>query len=156
MPIYSHDKFNPDISVGYLAKRIFQAAQVGLEPVFDKEGISHLQWSALVSIWFGRGATCRALAHDLGHDKGATTRLVDSLEERGFLARDRDEGDRRVINLVLTDKGREIAEQCMHGVVDLWNGWLGDWTQEDAAQLIGYLQRLRATLEAQVGDSRCA
>lgn len=156
MPIYTHEKFNPDISVGYLTKRIFQTALVGLEPIFAAEDVTHLQWSALVSIWFERGMTCRALAHDLGHDKGATTRLVDSLEERGFVARDRDEGDRRVINLVLTEKGQQVAERCMHGVVDLWNGWLAGWSPEDAAQLIGYLQRLRTTLEASVGEPTCA
>lgn len=156
MPVYTHEEFNPDVSVGYLTKRIYQTALIGLEPIFAEEGITHLQWSALVSIWYGRGLTCRALAHDLGHDKGATTRLVDSLEERGFLARDRDEGDRRVINLVLSDKGLDVAHRCMHGVVNLWNGWLADWAPEDAAQFITYLQRLRTSLEASVGDTQCA
>ena len=156
MAIYTREEFNPDISVGYLTKRIYQTALVGMEPVFAAEDISHLQWSALVSVWYGRGATCRALAHDLGHDKGATTRLVDSLEERGFVERDRDEGDRRVINLILTEKGEDIARRCLHGVVNLWNGWLADWTAEDAAQFIGHLQRLRTSLEASVGEAQCA
>ncbi len=56
MPVYTHDEFNPDVSVGYLTKRIYQAALVGMEPVFAAENISHLQWSALMSIWFGRSA----------------------------------------------------------------------------------------------------
>jgi len=156
VPVYSHEEFNPDVSVGYLTKRIYQAALVGLEPIFAAEGITHLQWSALVSIWYERGLTCRALAHDLGHDKGATTRLVDSLEERGFIARDRDESDRRVINLVLSEEGQQVAHRCMRGVVNLWNGWLADWTPEDAARFIAYLQRLRTSLEASVGDAQCA
>ncbi len=73
-----------------------------------------------------------------------------------MLVRDRDEDDRRVINLVLTDKGQEIAERCKHGVVELWNGWLADWSPEEASQLIGHLQRLRTTLEASVGEPQCA
>ncbi|MEO7170922.1 MAG: MarR family winged helix-turn-helix transcriptional regulator [Sphingomonas sp.] len=156
MPVYTREEFNPDVSVGYLTKRIYQSALVGLEPIFVEEGISHLQWSALVSIWYDRGPNCRALAQDLGHDKGATTRLVDTLEERGFVARDRDADDRRVVNLVLTDKGRDIAERCMHGVVDRWNGWLDGWSTEDAGQFINHLQRLRTSLEASVGDDSCA
>lgn len=156
MPIYTPEDFSPDVSVGYLAKRISQVSQIGLEPAFVEEGISYLQWCALVSVWYGRAPTCRALAHDLGHDKGATTRLIDTLEERGLVARDRDADDRRVINLVLTAAGSEIAERCMRRVVDLWNGWLGDWAQDDVAQLIGYLQRLRGSLEAKLGDESCA
>lgn len=156
MAVYTHEEFNPDVSVGYLTKRIYQTTLVGLEPIFAAEGITHLQWSALVSIWYGRGLTCRALAHDLGHDKGATTRLVDSLEERGFIARARDEDDRRVINLVLSEEGQGVAHRCMHGVVNLWNGWLADWAPEDAARFIAYLQRLRTSLEASVGDAQCA
>lgn len=155
MPAYSLESFNPDIAVGYLAKRIFQTASRGLEPAFVGEDISYLQWSALISVWNRKGGTCRALAHDIGHDKGATTRVVDLLEERGFLMRDRDTGDRRVINLVLTDAGREVAERCLVRVVELWNLWLEDWPADDVTQLISYMQRLRATLEAKVDDDPC-
>lgn len=152
MPIYQPESFTPDISVGYLTKRIFQTTLKGLEPAFAGEDISYLQWSALISVWYGSGQTCRALAHEIGHDKGATTRLLDGLEERGLLVRDRDTGDRRVINLVLTEAGREVADRCMRRVVALWNGWLADWSPEEAARLIGDLQRLRASLEAAVAD----
>ncbi len=152
MPIYKPETFTPDISVGYLAKRIFQTTLKGLEPAFAGEDISYLQWSALISVWYGRGKTCRALAHEIGHDKGATTRLLDGLEERGLLVRDRNSGDRRVINLALTEEGQALADRCMRRIVALWNGWLADWSPEDAARLISDLQRLHATLEAAVED----
>jgi DNA-binding MarR family transcriptional regulator len=156
MASYDPATFNPDMSVGYLAKRIFQTSLVGLEPAFVDEDVSYLQWSALVSILYGRGHTCKDLAHDLVHDRGATTRLIDTLEERRLVERQRDPVDRRIVNLELTEAGRALAERCMIRVVDLWNGWLADWDPADIAQLIGYLQRVRRTLETATEESACA
>jgi len=153
MAAYDSSTFNPDISVGYLAKRVHQASRVGLEPAFAGEDIGYVQWAALVSIWYGgRGTTCKAVARDLAYDRGATTRLLDTLEERGLIERERDPEDRRSINLTLTAAGHAIAERCMIRVVDLWNGWLAGWDQADVARLIGYLQRLRGELEAATED----
>lgn len=156
MAPYDLATFNPDVSVGYLAKRIFQLTVVGLEPAFAEAGVTYLQWSALVSIGYGRGGTCRELAHEIAHDKGATTRLLDLLEGRGFVTRERGEADRRVVNLALTDEGRTVALSCLKRVVDSWNGWLADWEPSDVARLIGYLQRLHGTLRDAVGAAPCA
>ena len=66
MGFYSDADFVPDVSVGYLCKRVHQLAQAGLEPVFAREGLTNVQWHALISIRFGRGTTGAALARDLG------------------------------------------------------------------------------------------
>ena len=155
---YDAATFHPDVSVGYLAKRIHQMSLAGLERVFVDDAITYLQWAALVSIHYGRGATCKALAGELAHDRGATTRLVDSLERRSLVVRERDADDRRSVNLALTEEGEAIAQRCLGRVVDLWNDWLADWDAADVAQLISLLQRLRATLEnaTTVGDEACA
>ena len=156
MTSYDPATFNPDISVGYLSKRILQTPLIGLEPAFAGENISYLQWAALVSVLYGRAATCKDLARELAHDRGATTRLIDTLEERHWAVRRRDPDDRRIVNLELTEAGRAVGERCMIRVVDLWNGWLADWDPADVAKLIGYLQRLRQTLEAVTEDASCA
>ncbi len=155
MASYDLATFTPDISVGYLSKRIYQSSLAGLEKAFVGENISFLQWAALVSILYGRGSTCKDLAHDILHDRGATTRLIDTLEERQLVVRERNAGDRRVVDLALTETGRALAERCTMRVVNLWNDWLAEWDQADVAQLIGYLQRLRKTLELATENSSC-
>jgi DNA-binding MarR family transcriptional regulator len=40
------------------------------------------------------------------------THIVDKLVSHGMVQRTTDEDDRRVINVVLTDKGRKIMRQC--------------------------------------------
>lgn len=150
MTFYSDRYFDPDCSIGYLARRAFQLSAAGLEPVFAPEGITLTQWSALVSIHFDRGNTCAELARDLSHDKGATTRIVDTLVERGWVLRQRHPDDRRVVNLSLTESGEAVARQCRARVIECWNDWLADWPASDSAELVRLLQKLRQTLQAKI------
>ena len=154
MSFYTSESFTPDTSVGFLAKRVFQTATLALEPIFAAEGISYVQWSAMVSIWYGRAATCLALARDLGHDAGATTRLIDTLEARGWLERTRSADDRRVVFIEVTEQGRAVADRCRQGVTRQWNAWLADWKAADVERLIGDLHNLRDRIEG--GTPTCA
>ena len=147
MGFYSDAEFVPDVSVGYLCKRVAQLSQAGLEPVFAREGLTNIQWHALTSIYFGRGATSAALARDLSYDKGATTRLIDQLEARGWVVRSREHDDRRLVALKLTPDGETVARRCRQHVIAAWNGWLADWKQQEVAETVAVLQRLRGTLE---------
>lgn len=140
-------RHEPEVSVGYLCKRVAQLSQAGLEPVFAREGLTGIQWQALVSIHFARGRTCATLARDLSYDKGATTRLIDQLEQRGWVVRSREHDDRRLIALKLTGEGERLARGTRAKVVDAWNSWLSDWTAGEVGQALEVLQRLRATLE---------
>ena len=146
MGFYTDADFTPDISIGYLCKRVHQLGRAGLEPIFAREGLTYVQWHALISIHFDRGTTSAALARDLSYDKGATTRLIDQLEARGWVTRHREHDDRRLVALKLTAEGEELARRLRHLVFEAWNDWLGDWADEDIASAIATLQRLRTTL----------
>lgn len=147
MAFYSESDFFPDRSVGYLIRRNFRLCEDALGPSFAMEGITFTQWQALISIYFRRSMTGAELANDLAHDKGATTRLIDMLEERGWITRERDESDRRCVNLFLTEAGVEIVLRARRRVIDCWNTWFSDWTSADIETFIGMLQRLEMTLE---------
>ncbi|WP_322966166.1 MarR family winged helix-turn-helix transcriptional regulator [Sphingomonas fuzhouensis] len=141
--------FDPERSVGYLTKRVFQLARIGMEPIFQDEEVTHVQWSALMTLLCGFGETAAEMARHLCHDTGATTRVIDVLEERGLVARCRCTDDRRVVRLTLTDAGRAVTERCRDKVVAQWNSWMADWSEEDADQLVRLLLRLRNRLEVQ-------
>lgn len=151
MQFYDEADFRPDQSIGYLVRRVHQLAGSGLEAMFAAEGLTGTQWSALIWIRVRRGATAAELARDLGHDKGAMTRLVDAVEERGWVVRERAPDDRRRINLALTDTGEAVAMRCQRRVIARWNDWLGDWREEDVRMLTALLAKLRGTLAEDAG-----
>lgn len=145
MPYYDDSNFEPDCSIGYLAKRIHQLGQVAMEPIFAEAGITGPQWSALVAIHYGRGRTSAALAREMAHDKGAMTRLIDTIEQKGWIERSRDTADRRIINLALTPEGQAVALSTRDRVIAAWNAWLasGNWDHGEVERTITTLQKLR-------------
>lgn len=147
MNAYNRDTFSPDTSIGYLVRAIHQLGYAQVDAACANEGLTGIQWSALIAIHFGQ-TTCAALARDLAHDKGAMTRMIDVLEAKGLVQRDRDDADRRLVNLSLTNEGQAVALRCRDRVIALWNAVLADWSAEETAALIAQLQKLRRTLEA--------
>ncbi|WP_019517594.1 MarR family winged helix-turn-helix transcriptional regulator [Sphingomonas sp. Mn802worker] len=146
MSVYTRDTFFPDTSIGYLLRASHQLGYALLDRVCADHGITGIQWSTMIAIHFGM-TNCAALARDLAHDKGAMTRVIDVLETKGLVQRDRDDADRRLVNLSLTQEGDAVAMRCRDGVIALWNAVLADWSADEAASLIAQLQKLRRTLE---------
>lgn len=155
MAFYDASDFYPDRSVGYLIKRNFRFCIDALAPVFAQEGLTYTQWQALIALHFKRAMTGAELADDLAHDKGATTRLIDTLEERGWVTRTRAANDRRCVNLALTRDGEAMADRARLRVIECWNSWLADWDDADVETLIGMLQRLEKTLMRAATEQPC-
>ncbi len=68
-----------------------------------------------------------ALADYLGKSASATTRLVDGMQQRGWIERQPHPDDGRRVQLVLTDEGRSRAQE------------LRSSTEEMARQLLAYI-----------------
>ncbi len=156
MAFYTKTGFSPECSLGYLARRIHQIGQSLVEPIFAEENMSSTQWSALMSILAERSGNCADLARDLSHDKGATTRLVDTMEQRGWVTRSRASDDRRVLNLELTTDGKAAAIRCRDRIIDDWNSLLTGWDKAEIETLIDLMQKLRTTLDDALMEGRRA
>jgi len=140
MPYYDAKTFQPCDSIGYMTKRLYKAAHPLIEARFADLDLSFTQWVTLAVVGAGLVDTCAALASHLGHDSGATTRLVDGLERRGLIERHRDGADRRVVRLALTSAGRSSCEALTPRVAEFWNEVLAPF---DAAELDGFVATLR-------------
>lgn len=144
---YSVDTFRTQNSVGYLIKRLHQLALPRIESSFANEELNVSHWIALISLRDGAATTCAEIARHLGHDTGATTRLIDQLEERGLVTRQRSTDDRRVVRLSLTPSGRAALKALTPYVVEFWNGALEEFSPSEFATLLALLTRLLARVE---------
>ncbi|HTU64722.1 MAG TPA: MarR family winged helix-turn-helix transcriptional regulator [Steroidobacteraceae bacterium] len=145
---YSADSFHLQDSIGYLVKRTQHLMRDRIETVFASQGITFQQWVVLMHLRDGIAATTAGLCEELRHDSGAMTRLIDQLEERGFIERQRQSADRRVVNLALTSAGRKMVESLVPLTVDTLNDALAGFTKADVQQLQSLLRRIIA----RVGD----
>jgi DNA-binding MarR family transcriptional regulator len=149
---YTDDDFVPRRSIGYLLKRSGKLISDQVEAEFKSGDLGFTQWIALIHLRHGMADNCAGLARALGHDSGATTRLVDQLEERGLLARSRSGSDRRVVKLTLTEAGAAVLARMTPQVVSLWNNLLEDFSHAEVETLISLLSRLTAVLEVHEGN----
>ena len=88
-----------------------------------------MQWIVLVKMREGVN-TASELCQIMWHDTGALTRLLDQLEERGYVERQRSTADRRVVQLQLTAAGRRKTTELTPLVVDRLNTALGGFTKD--------------------------
>lgn len=144
---YEPHRFSPANSIGYLLRRANKLSMSRAEAAFAGSEITFTQWIVLALVFNGAAATCAELSRNIGHSSGAMTRLIDQLESRGLLVRQRDEVDRRVTRLALTAAGRATFIELATRVVALWNEVLEDFDAVEVVQLIATLNRLVARLE---------
>lgn len=145
--IFTDSSFYPDVSPGYLVRVIHQMSVAAIDRALAEDGMTATQWMTLVSLYFNHADTCAGLARRMAHDKGAMTRIIDQIEANGWVLRQRDPDDRRVVRLTLTDAGRAAALPAKQKVIACWNGFLADWSEREVEDLVHMLQRLRNTME---------
>ena len=146
---YRADTFEARRSLGYLVRRLHNLTGQHAEALFADADVTFPQWVVLMGVRDGIANTCGEIARHLDYDTGATTRLVDHLEERGYLRRHRSTSDRRVVHLEVTPAGKALAKSAMPHLINFWNKVLEGFSQDEASQLISLLTRLIARVEAQ-------
>ncbi|MBI3368664.1 MAG: MarR family transcriptional regulator [Burkholderiales bacterium] len=123
--------------------RQFQALRDG------PHALTHME--AKVLGFFGRrpGATQSDLVQHSGRDKAQVARLIMGLRERGLLAGEADENDRRQQRLTLTADGNAVQRALRQQAKRLHARAVAGLTVAERAQLAALLLRLRANLEAE-------
>jgi DNA-binding MarR family transcriptional regulator len=105
-------------------------------------GVSSSHIGALLLLSLGIGCSSVALSRLLGVDPGFVTRMVDRLEKQGFVRRDRNNPDRRVVNLTLTEAGRHVAARISEIVPGVLNRRLSIFTPLEFVALCRLLGKL--------------
>lgn len=65
-------------------------------------------------------ATVNDLANETGITSGATSLAIKGLEKNGYVVRERDEDDRRVVWVCVTAQGKEAAEDFYSKRAQVW------------------------------------
>lgn len=92
----------------YLA---FKKMQKCFYDIAQSYGIAPAQLGALRKLWKNDGMTNTELGEQLFLKTSTVTALIDRMERDGYVFRERNKEDRRVINLWLTEKGKELKDR---------------------------------------------
>jgi len=136
---------------GRMLRRLDKTMSAYVESRINGGELSYQQWVALKVVRDGLVGTAGELAREFGITTGATTRLIDVLESRKLLARDRSGEDRRVVGLRTTDLGSATVEKLKSDVVSAWNEVMAPFSQTEANAFVEMLARILAEAERVAG-----
>jgi DNA-binding MarR family transcriptional regulator len=139
---YRPDSYRPDDSVAYLMRRLITSFASEVQHELDPRGLTNAQWVPLYKLHMGHGTTAAELARHCQMDAGAMTRTLDRLEAKGLVSRVRSSEDRRVVNLALTDEGRQAAGHIPQALCKVLNAHLKGFTAEEVELLKSMLLRM--------------
>jgi DNA-binding MarR family transcriptional regulator len=147
--VYEADSYQPRKAVGYLVNRLREEMGASLERRFaahpdlaDLE-LSWPQFRIIAMIAVDSEAkSASSLCKTVSYDAGAMTRMVDRLESKGLVRRERCPNDRRLVYLELTEAGRAVWPIMMEITRQALNSLLRGFTKAEARQCEGFLRRM--------------
>lgn len=113
--------------VGYRIKLLSQLIARKFTERLEPFGLTPFHWVVLCCLWEEDGLPTNSIGEKLQQVGGTLTGVLDRMEERGLIRRERDGRDRRIWRIWLTDAGKEletvlppvaveIREQAMRGI----------------------------------------
>ncbi len=97
-------------------RRIFKAIQDYSQEVSQEFGITGPQLWALKTIYAVESLSLSELSQKMYLHPSTVTGVVDRLEKKGYVFRDRGQKDRRVIQVRLTPEGKELVKKAPNPV----------------------------------------
>jgi len=133
--------------MGYRIKLLSQLLGRKFQERLDPFGLTIFHWVVLCCLWEEDGLAISSIGEKLQQVGGTLTGVLDRMESRGLIRRERDQTDRRIWRIWLSDEGKnlrtilppiavEIREQAMKGV-----------SLSDQEQLSALLNRAIANLQ---------
>lgn len=130
--------------LGYHLKRASNVIQVDLTQTLQPFGLRMLTYTALVLIVDNPGLSQSRLAAAMDIERSNLVVLIDELESRELIVRDRVPTDRRTYALNATLTGRQLCEKAIAAVVAHEAKIFSGLDQESRDILINALSAVRA------------
>ena len=106
--------------IGRFISILYRKNQIFLSSVLKPLDISTSEYSILLILYDDDALTQDDLTSRLFLDKSAVARALRSLEEKGFIHKEKDQTDQRCNRISLTPKSL-AAEPCIMKALDQWN-----------------------------------
>ncbi|MAD03104.1 MarR family transcriptional regulator [Pseudoalteromonas shioyasakiensis] len=130
--------------VSYLRSNLVTHLDDALE---DKE-LTSAQYIVVVLLARGKVNTLAELCEHMMYDRGAMSRLLSRLEDKGLVAKKQSVEDRRSTLLCLTKKGQQLYPEILPTVNDIYRKALTGFSDDEQKQLASLLFRAIHNLKA--------
>lgn len=147
--VYDIETYQPRKGVGHLLNRVRTEMLAALDKALEADAelsaleISSAQFIVIAALALAETAKSASdLCKGISYDAGAMTRMVDRLESKGLIRRNRRPDDRRVVYLELTEEGTRAYPRMRAVSMAVVNRFLQGFSEAEARQLENFLSRM--------------
>ena len=139
-------------SLGMLSGQISKGLGKNLQKQFDKNAINldPISWSVISFLKKYNNSTQQNIVQFLWIDKVKVKRVIDMLEDAGFVRREIQKEDKRFNIVRLTDKGRSLFDRAVPYAEDVLTKAFKGFTDSEEQQLIDLLIKVKGNLESDI------
>lgn len=137
--------------VGYNMKRAFMVIGADLARTLEPFELRMTTYTALTLIADNPGLSQSQLAQAMSVERPNLVVIVDELETRGLILRDRVPTDRRIYALNITPAGRALLAKATEAVKAHENAIMGGLDPEEEAALTATLNRIEISAKGRLG-----
>ena len=105
-------------------------------------GMSWAGFRVLFCTWIEKEVEPRELARLCAVSRGTVSSVLNTLERDAFIRRRRQSADRRVVTVVITEKGRRRVKEAFKLQHAREHQWLGDLDRQTITDLVALLRHL--------------
>ncbi|MFB6466144.1 MarR family winged helix-turn-helix transcriptional regulator [Cytobacillus sp. Hz8] len=125
-----------------LLRMVYRKLKQDIHTIFKKE-ISHGEYTVLKLLSKDTSLKATDLSKNLKVSASHITMVTDSLVKKGFLTRTRSDVDRRVVDMVVTDEGKELLKHFNEKRSDYFYEKLNQFSDEEIEEFMRLLNKLK-------------
>jgi len=132
----------------YVVKQLELALRARVDRVAAAEGLTGLQYTALVALRAEPAMSSAELSRRSGVSPQAASEMIAGLEAKGLLSRTPRPDNRRVLEIHLTKDAAERLARCDAAMAEVDAAMTSDLTGAESRQLRDLIDRCLATLRS--------
>jgi len=139
-------KFDPEKSIGFLLYEVSRLMRKDFNNRVHGLGLTQVQWRTISYISRYEGCNQTTLADYLEIRPITLTRLLDKLQDAGWIERRPDPGDRRAIRLYLTTKVIPLLDIMHQKALETRERMLKGFDESERESFIQFLKQMKTNL----------
>lgn len=134
-------------------RRVIRATDLHSKHLAKTTGLTAPQILLLQTIRDKGDATIGELANTISLSQATVTSILDRLEKRNLVFRERSTADKRKVHAYLTDEATEVLKEAPLPLQEHFTRQFGDLQQWEQTMIISSLQRVAQMMDAQHIDA---
>lgn len=131
-----------DEHLGYWLRFVSNHVSDAFRKRLAEHDVTVAEWVTMRSLHDAPGCSLGELASRMGMNKGAVSRLVDRLNERGLATRRQNSEDKRGVTIVLTTEGTRLLPALAKAADENDRHFFGHLSPADSGRLLELLQEI--------------